>query len=452
MAPPRRGKKAAATAVVETAAAPVESDAEQDNGKPVKVDTKKTKASKIVKPTEQNHEENDEEIAPTETKSKRVAPKRTVKQTNQVEANDENTAPANVKLTKRTAAMKNAKQSEANDADTNNEIAETVNGAPEDTEKPGGKGRKKKAEAPKVVETKTAKGKLAKKAEPQATSKVEKKETKAKSAKKEDTNEVAEKAPETKSKRGAAKKAESPKKPVETERPTSRRGRKPDDSANSAKQEEKNTADENDDTADENNAVDSPKKAKGRGKKVADRAKPSKTMAKENDSVDEDNTTADEMNNASKGRKRMPANAIKSPAKKPKAVDVDVVDGGIGSKGKGSKGKGSPKKRKANTKGPADSTTHDNDTADELVTKRKKPTKAEAKEQPAKSKLNPTATDLSQINFETDKVFNMKIVSWNVAGLRSLVTKDGFDYFEHEKPDIICLQVCYRRISNIFTF
>jgi len=34
----------------------------------------------------------------------------------------------------------------------------------------------------------------------------------------------------------------------------------------------------------------------------------------------------------------------------------------------------------------------------------------------------------------------MKICSWNVAGLRAFYGKGGFEYFDYEKPDIICLQ------------
>lgn len=86
----------------------------------------------------------------------------------------------------------------------------------------------------------------------------------------------------------------------------------------------------------------------------------------------------------------------------------------------------------------------ENDANDELVTKRKKATKKPAPATPEaepKKKKNDTVTDFAKINFETDKEFNMKICSWNVAGLRACVTKNGFDYFEYEKPDIICLQV-----------
>lgn len=64
--------------------------------------------------------------------------------------------------------------------------------------------------------------------------------------------------------------------------------------------------------------------------------------------------------------------------------------------------------------------------------------------------MNATATDYSKINFDTNKSFGLKIVSWNVAGLRALIAKDGFNYFEHEKPNIICLQV--RQLMKSFLF
>lgn len=90
----------------------------------------------------------------------------------------------------------------------------------------------------------------------------------------------------------------------------------------------------------------------------------------------------------------------------------------------------------------ADSTTDEPDGG--LVTKRtKKGSKKDADSNAeAESKMNPTETDLSQIDFESEKEFTLKIASWNVAGLRALVNKNGMEYFEHEKPDIICLQVC----------
>lgn len=61
-----------------------------------------------------------------------------------------------------------------------------------------------------------------------------------------------------------------------------------------------------------------------------------------------------------------------------------------------------------------------------------------------KSKMNATETEYEKIDFTSDKDFNMKICSFNVAGLRAFVAKGGHKYFEHEQPNIICLQVHLR--------
>ena len=45
---------------------------------------------------------------------------------------------------------------------------------------------------------------------------------------------------------------------------------------------------------------------------------------------------------------------------------------------------------------------------------------------------------------DTQNEWNMKIVSWNVAGLRSCVTKGCADYLLEENADIICLNVSLR--------
>lgn len=75
-----------------------------------------------------------------------------------------------------------------------------------------------------------------------------------------------------------------------------------------------------------------------------------------------------------------------------------------------------------------------------VVTKRAaaKPKAAPATKGP---RQNATVTDYSKIDFTIDKEFNLKISSWNVAGLRAMAGKGGFEYFDHERPDIICLQV-----------
>uniref|UniRef100_T1GXP6 exodeoxyribonuclease III n=1 Tax=Megaselia scalaris TaxID=36166 RepID=T1GXP6_MEGSC len=59
---------------------------------------------------------------------------------------------------------------------------------------------------------------------------------------------------------------------------------------------------------------------------------------------------------------------------------------------------------------------------------------------PKAEKMNSTVTNYSDIDFSLTKEFNLKISSWNVAGLRSWLNKDGLKYLEHEKPDILCLQ------------
>lgn len=40
-----------------------------------------------------------------------------------------------------------------------------------------------------------------------------------------------------------------------------------------------------------------------------------------------------------------------------------------------------------------------------------------------------------------EKPCKLKITSWNVAGLRALVKKNGLDFLEQHKPDIFCMQV-----------
>lgn len=54
--------------------------------------------------------------------------------------------------------------------------------------------------------------------------------------------------------------------------------------------------------------------------------------------------------------------------------------------------------------------------------------------------FNPTKTEYNSSDFTLDKEFNMKISSWNIAGLRAWLKKDGLTYLEHEQPDIFCLQ------------
>ncbi|XP_011209094.3 recombination repair protein 1 [Bactrocera dorsalis] len=72
-----------------------------------------------------------------------------------------------------------------------------------------------------------------------------------------------------------------------------------------------------------------------------------------------------------------------------------------------------------------------------------KPAKAKKTKAPL---MNSTATKYNKEDFilppNEDGVerFNLKISSWNVAGLRSWLNKDGLRYLEYESPDIFCLQ------------
>lgn len=81
------------------------------------------------------------------------------------------------------------------------------------------------------------------------------------------------------------------------------------------------------------------------------------------------------------------------------------------------------------------------------TTKRTTPTESKIDSKKKKSDdkpapVNETKSNLTEINFDLDeKVFNYKISSWNVAGLRAWIKKDGLEYIHYEKPDILCLQV-----------
>lgn len=107
-------------------------------------------------------------------------------------------------------------------------------------------------------------------------------------------------------------------------------------------------------------------------------------------------------------------------------------------------------KRKAAEKPPVREVSEAEEEEEEEVApkrSRKKIPVAEAKTKATKAadadkpKMNATETEFAKINFTSDKDFNMKICSFNVAGLRAFVKKGGHEYFNHEQPNIICLQV-----------
>ncbi|XP_030561979.1 recombination repair protein 1 [Drosophila novamexicana] len=62
---------------------------------------------------------------------------------------------------------------------------------------------------------------------------------------------------------------------------------------------------------------------------------------------------------------------------------------------------------------------------------------------PATQKVEAAAAGIyekSLFTSPTDKPFNLKISSWNVAGLRAWLKKDGLKFVDFEEPDIFCLQ------------
>jgi len=79
----------------------------------------------------------------------------------------------------------------------------------------------------------------------------------------------------------------------------------------------------------------------------------------------------------------------------------------------------------------------------------KKPKTIKKSEEFAESKptlLNTTVSKWEDIDFDCNKqnskgeIYNLKITSWNVDGLRAWFKKDGLKILTYDKPDIFCLQ------------
>ena len=51
-----------------------------------------------------------------------------------------------------------------------------------------------------------------------------------------------------------------------------------------------------------------------------------------------------------------------------------------------------------------------------------------------------------------DKVRTMKLITWNVNGLRAVLGKKGLDWAWQEKPDALCLQEIKSRPDGSVTF
>lgn len=440
---PRRGKKAVAAPTVQAEAVVADSANDVASNGNEFIDAKKAKTTKTAPPAKEK------------SKKSAASKKNAVEQNehqNGDSAEDEVVEPVvSTKAKNSGASKKNAKKVEQNDDDAGvaNGQTATNGAAPDDGKKRAGRGKPKKEEpiASPVKESKaTGKGKSKSKInqekidedndqiEPEAgPSKVDTKNRRGKGAtvKVESVDDEAaaiEAAPvETKGRRGAKKVVE----PVESEKPIKGKAKKADTakkSTKATKSKQKVDDEPSDQIDDVEEKVALPAKKAETAKKTA---KTTKSKQKPDDEAIDQIDDVEEKVAPAKGRKRA-APAEKLPAKKGKKDDARAAI----EEEKPSKANGTPgKKRKGGIAAAADSTTT---TDGELVTKRKKGDKADATDG---KKLNPTGTDLSEIDFTIDKEYSLKIVSWNVAGLRALIDKNGFDYFEHEKPDIICLQV-----------
>nr|XP_016940250.1 recombination repair protein 1 isoform X2 [Drosophila suzukii] len=114
-----------------------------------------------------------------------------------------------------------------------------------------------------------------------------------------------------------------------------------------------------------------------------------------------------------------PARGRKKPAAKPEATEE--IDGAAESK---------PVRARKKAAVKADDPEDDDAEVSSKTTKKSK--KAEG--------TSSVALDKDAFALPADKVFNLKITSWNVAGLRAWLKKDGLQLVDLEEPDIFCLQ------------
>ncbi|KAK3888007.1 hypothetical protein Pcinc_007919 [Petrolisthes cinctipes] len=85
-----------------------------------------------------------------------------------------------------------------------------------------------------------------------------------------------------------------------------------------------------------------------------------------------------------------------------------------------------------------------------MAPKRKQKEDREDKNKTKKGKVEEKPEETKKVDGEDDfssdattkdgKKWNLKVLSWNVDGLRAWLKKDGLSMFEKESPDIVCLQ------------
>lgn len=77
-----------------------------------------------------------------------------------------------------------------------------------------------------------------------------------------------------------------------------------------------------------------------------------------------------------------------------------------------------------------------------MSSSRKRPAKkAAAGESEPKKLMNSVDCDFDEIVDNCQQKFNLKILTFNVAGVRACIKKNCIEYLEKEDADIICLNV-----------
>lgn len=103
------------------------------------------------------------------------------------------------------------------------------------------------------------------------------------------------------------------------------------------------------------------------------------------------------------------------------------------------------KNEKVNTQKTDENSADDSDGEVKRKPNRSKKTTAAA-DKTQKVLQNKASTEFDDQDFSNDsktadgKLWNLKIASWNVDGIRAWAKKGGLEYIAHEDPDVLCLQ------------
>ncbi|KAN0036167.1 hypothetical protein ACTA71_005469 [Dictyostelium dimigraforme] len=156
-----------------------------------------------------------------------------------------------------------------------------------------------------------------------------------------------------------------------------------------------------------------------------DNLKEEKEVEKEEEE-DYSETSSEEVNSSEEDKKRKKA-VKKAPAKKAAAKKA-------AKKAAAKKAATTKKKSKDEDEEKEDEEQDEDEDEDEEKVTKKTNTKA--------TTTTTTSVSIATDNFDEPKVEDnqMKVISWNVAGFKSVLSKGFTEYVEKEKPDVLCLQ------------